>query len=73
METALNIATTVTMIALVTLVIALASGGAKLVAETWVYLKYNASKVQCERAGRAASQIAIAVAMLAIFAIIRFS
>ena len=73
METALNIVTIVTTVTLVILVIALASGGAKLIAGTWVYLKYNASKVQCERAGHAASQIAIAVAMLAIFAIIRFS
>ena len=73
METALNIATTVMMVALVTLVVALASGGAGLIAKTWVHLKYDASKAQCERAGVGASQIAMAIVMLAIFAIIRFS
>ena len=73
METVLIIATIFATTVLTVLVLALASGGAKLLAKTWVHLKYDASKAQCERAGHAASQIAIAIAMLAIFAIIRFS
>ena len=73
MEAVLIIATIFASTVLTVLVLALASGGAKLIAQTWVHLKYDASKAQCERAGLAASQVAMAIAMLAIFAIIRFS
>lgn len=73
METALIVATIFTTVVLSVLMLAFASNGAKLIAKTWVHLKYDASKAQCELAGHAASQVAIAIAMLAIFAIIRFS